>query len=58
MAFQVIQKLLKYFNDTAIVAFLKTPFAAVFPNNLALYSKNLKLLSLAMSELKLVATSF
>ena len=54
----MIQKLLKYFNDTAIVAFLKTPFAAVFPNNLALYSKNLKLLSLAMSELKLVATSF
>ena len=58
MAFQVIQELLKYFNGTAVVAFLKTPFVAVFPNNLSLYSKKLKLLSLAMSELKLVATSF
>ena len=56
-----LQKLLKYFNDTAIVGFFKIPFApstSVFSNHLALYSKDLKLLSLAISALKLVASSF
>ena len=55
------QKLLKYFNGTVIVVFLKIPFApsaTVFPNNLSLYSKDLKLLLLlAISALKLVASS-
>ena len=54
-----LQTLLKYFNDTAIVAFLKTPFApfaTLFPSTLALYLKDLKLLSLARSALKLVAS--
>ena len=39
------QKLLKYFNGTAIVAFFRIPFAplaSVFPNNLVLYLKDLK----------------
>ena len=66
MAFQVIsKKLLKYFNGTVIVAFFRIPFAAfeadwatVFPNNLALYLKDLNLLSLAISALKLIASSF
>ena len=38
-----IQKLLKYFNSTANVAFVRIPFAQsaiVFPNNLALYLKD------------------
>ena len=61
MAFQVISK--NYLNIlmTAIVAFLEilfAPSASVFPNNLALYLKGLKLLSLAISALKLVASSF
>ena len=53
-----LQKLLRYFNDTAIVSFFRIPFnslAFVFPNNLALYSKELKLL-LAISASKLVAS--
>ena len=40
-----LQKLLKYFNGTAIVTFFKSlfaPFSAVFSNNLALDSKDLK----------------
>ena len=48
-----LQKLLKYFNDTAIVAFLKIPlgasgagFPTLYPNNLALYLEHLKLLVL------------
>ena len=52
-----LQKLLKYFNGTAIIAFPKTPFVpseTVFSNNLDLYLKDLKLSSLAMSALKLV----
>ena len=56
-----LQKLLKYVNGTTVAAFLIipfAPFAAVFSNSLALYSKNLKLLSLAISALKLVALSF
>ena len=55
------QNLLKYFNSTTIVAFFKILFAllgSVFPNNLVLYLKDLKLLSLAISVLKLVASSF
>ena len=39
--------LLTCLNGTVIVAFLKisfSPFATVFPNNLALYSKDFKLL--------------
>ena len=49
-----LQTLLKYFNGTAIVAFLKIPFvpsAAVFHNNLALYLKDLKSSPLAISAL-------
>ena len=60
-----LQKLLKYFNGTAIIAFLTIPLASfglswttVFPNILDLCSKDLKLLSLAITALKLVASSF
>ena len=60
-----IQKFLKYFNDTAIVTFSITSFASfkldwtsVFPNYIALYSKHLKLLVLAILALILVASSF
>ena len=55
-----LQKLIKYFNGTAIVAFLEIPFApsaSVFSNNLALNLKDLKLLVLAISALKFVASS-
>ena len=55
-----IQKLVKYFNGIEIVPFLKIPFAAsasVVSNNLALYLKDLKLLVLARSALKLVVSS-
>ena len=54
------QKLLEYFNGTAIVAFLQFLFApsvSVFPKNIALSSKYLQLLSLGTSALKLVASS-
>ena len=50
-----IQKSLKYFNGIAIVAFFKIPFApsiTVFPNNLALYLKDLKSLLFTKSALK------
>ena len=43
------QKLLKYFNSTASVVFLKIPLApsdSVFFNELPLYMKNLKLFEL------------
>ena len=60
-----LQKLLEYFNGTATVAFFRIPLAwfgaslgTVFPNNLALYPKDLKLLVLAISALKLNASSF
>ena len=46
-----LNKLLKYFNGIAIVAFFRVPLAAfgagwatVFPNNLVLYLKDLKFL--------------
>ena len=50
----------KYFNDTAISAFLKIPFdplPSVFPNNLVFYSKDLTLLLFSNSGLKLVTSS-
>ena len=60
-----LQKLLRYFNGTAIDAFFKIPLATlgagcatVFPYDLALFMKDLKLLSLAVSALKPVASSF
>ena len=43
-----------------LLHFFRIPFApsvSVFPNNLALYSKDLKLLLLAISSSKLVASS-
>ena len=55
-----LQRLLKYFNGTAIVTFLKIAFAlslSMFSNNLVLYPKYLKLLLLSTSALKLVALS-
>ena len=55
-----LQRLLKCINETAIVAFLKIPFApsaSVLPNNLDLYAKDIKSTSLAISALKLVASS-
>ena len=59
-----LKKLRRYFNDTAIVTFFRVPlswfgvgWATVFPIDLVLYSKDLKLLSLAMSASKLVASS-
>ena len=60
-----LQKLLKYINGTAIVTFFRTPlaspgagWASVFPSNLALNLKYLKLLLSAITILKLVASSF
>ena len=50
-----LQKLLKYFNDTAVAAFFKIHFA-LFAT--ALYLKDVKLLSLEISALKLLASSF
>ena len=50
-------KLLKYFNGTAIVGYFRIPLTALssrataFPNNLALYFKDL-------SALKLIVSSF
>ena len=55
-----LQKLLKDFNSTAVVALFGIPFfpsALAFPNNLALYLKDLKSLPLAIFALKLVASS-
>ena len=55
-----LQKLLKYFNGTAIVTLLKIqlfPSAIVSSNNLALYMKDLKLILLAISALILVTLS-
>ena len=59
-----LQEYFKYFNTTAIVAFLGIPlawfragWAAMFPNNLALYLKYLKLSVLSIFLLKLVASS-
>ena len=58
-----LQKLVKYFNGTPIAAFVRIPSEAltawgpVFSNHLALYSKDLKLLSLTISASKLVASS-
>ena len=55
-----LQKLLRYSNGTGIVAFFKILFAlpaSIFPNNLALYWKDLKSPVFSMSELKIVASS-
>ena len=49
-----LEKITKYFNETAIFAFLRIPLvpsAAVFPNNLPLYSKDLKVSLLTISAL-------
>ena len=57
----ILNDLQKLFNDTGIVAFLKTPFATsatIFPYNLVLYLKDLKWSVFSMSLLKLVASSF
>ena len=64
MEFQVISR--NYLlHVKIIVAFLKIPIAwfvlrwvTVFPNNLSLYSKDFKLLTVAISALKLVASFF
>ena len=66
MAFQVISK--NYLNgliSTEIIEFLKIPlrwfglgWASVFPSDLALYLKDLKLSAFAISALKSVALSF
>ena len=60
MAFQMISK--NYLNilmSQKFLHFLKfpSPSASLFSNNLALYMKDLKLLVLATSALKLVASS-
>ena len=50
----------KYFNDTSVVPFIRILFslpATIFYNNLDLCSKSLKLLFLAISALKLLASS-
>ena len=55
-----LKKLLKYLNGTAIVAFLKIPFApsaSVFPDNLGLCLKDFKSLLLSIFALKLVVSS-
>ena len=60
-----LQKLLKYFNRSAVAAGFRIPlawfrgdWATLFPNNVALYSKDLKLLVLVIFALKLVPSSF
>ena len=56
-----LQKLLKYFNGTAIVAFFRIPFspsASVFSNNLVFHLKNLKPSVFSILAFKLVALSF
>ena len=56
-----LQKLLKYFHGTSIVAFFKILLASpvsVLYNNLDLCIKDLKLLILAIPAFKLVASSF
>ena len=66
MAFQVISKnYLSVLISTEITEFLKIPlhwfglgWASVFPSDLALYLKDLKLSVLAISALKSVASSF
>ena len=55
-----LQKLLKYFNGTAIAAFFKisfAPSATLFPNNLALYLKDLKLSLFSVLLCKSTASS-
>ena len=55
-----LQKLLKYFNGTAIVVFFKIELslsALVLSNSLAIYMNGLKSLVLAISALRLVASS-
>ena len=56
-----LQKLLRYFNGTATVAYFfrnsLLPSATVSSNNYALYLKDLKLLLLPVSVLKLIASS-
>ena len=57
MAFQVISR---DYLDIISLAFFRIPFAPSVSlplNNLALYSKDLKLLLLAMSTLKLATSS-
>ena len=54
------QKLLIYFNGAAVVPFYRIEllsFATVFPNNLALNLKDLKVLVFAMISFKLAASS-
>ena len=49
-----LEKITKYFNGTAIFAFFRIPLvpsASVFPNNLPLYSKDLKVSLLTISAL-------
>ena len=60
-----LQKLLKYFDGTAIFAFfrigpawLEVGWASVAPNNLALYLKDLKPLMFSVPLFKLIASSF
>ena len=55
-----LQKLFRYFNGTAVVAFLKVPHSSsisVFLNNLALYLKDLKLTVFVISLLKPISSS-
>ena len=55
------QKLLTYFNGTAIVAFFKTPlvvFELGWANNLALYFKDLKSSVFVILALESVVWSF
>ena len=59
-----LQKLLQYFNGIAIVALFRIPlpafgtgWATVFPNNLVLWLKYLKLSVLVISALRSVASS-
>ena len=54
------QKLFKYFNGTAIITFLSmslAPSTTLFPNNSALFLKDINLLVFSISALKLVASS-
>ena len=56
-----LKKLPKYFNSITVVEFFRIPLfpsSSLFPNTLGLYLKDSKLLLLAISALKLVASSF
>ena len=54
----MVQQLLHYLEFHYLLSLPGTGWATVFPNNLALYSKDLKVALFPMSALKLVNSCF